>query len=368
MLSTAAGSASMTDIAVTSTIKQGATLSGDVQWIAEVSGVEASPATISRIVFAIDGVEKWTEEHPPYVYKGEGGVLDTRRLLAGQHTFTVRAFSPNGNVATESVVATAADGVKRLHSNFEKPGEMGPVFTAFEHRGAFEAGFPVDRQLAWVRSPVRRGRHALRFTVNPGDRYGKSTGERALLRNLDQLSFDGADTYFAWSTLFPADWKAPPGWALFFEFHSDARFALAPIRFNAHADSARLDITTGACRDRGLCSYHRNHRLLSTLSKGRWNDFVVHIRFSKSNRGLIEVCHHVTGERKWRMVTRLRRVPTLPYYKGKGDPTMYFQWGLYTGAGTSTRVVYGDNFTFSTKLADVVRTFPRLRPTCKFTP
>lgn len=367
-LASTAGSARVAEVAVASSIKPGDSLSAQVRWSAEISGVQPSPATIARVVFSIDGVERWSEQLPPYVFKGQDGVLDTRRLLAGSHTFTVRAFSTDGSVATDSVVANAAEGVKRLHSNFEQPGKISPAFDAFEYRGVFEQGFPIERQLAWVTSPVRRGRHALRFTVQPGDRYGGSSGERSLLRNSDQLSFAGADTYFAWSTLFPQDWTSPPGWGLIFELHGDSRFVLAPIRLNAHSNSLRLDMTTGACKVRALCGYHRNVPVLSTLSKGRWNDFVVHIRFAKANKGVVEICHRVAGEKQWRMARQLRRVPTLPYYQGQGDATIYFLWGLYTGAGTSTRVVYGDNFTFSTKLGDIAATFPRLPPTCKFTP
>jgi Polysaccharide lyase len=371
-LASATGSAQTAQVTVTSSIKTGASLRGQVPWSAEVSGVVPSPASISRVVFSINGVEQWTERVPPYVYEGEQGALDTRRLLTGQHTLTVRAFLTNGSVATDSVVVTAAEGVKRLYSNFEEPGAIGPPFSALEYRGSFEKGIPRERQLAWVKSPVRRGSHALRFTVQPGDRYGESTGERALLRNTDLVNFEGADVYFAWSSLFPPDWMAPPGWAIFFELHGDSRYQLAPIRLNAQGNSVRLDMTTGACGGKSLCAYHRNHPVLSTLSKGRWNDFVLHIRYSKTNRGLVEICHRVSGgkqkQKPWRMVRSIRRVPTLPYHPGQGDATVYFLWGLYTGVGDSTRVVYGDNFTFSTKLADVAAAFPQKRPTCKFTP
>jgi Polysaccharide lyase len=367
-LASTAGSAASPAVAVVSSIKAGDSLSGHVRWTAEVAGLERSSAAVTRVVFSIDGVEQWSEQSQPYVYKGDTGMLDSGRLLAGSHRFAVRAVFANGTVATDSVVANAAAGVRKLHSNFEQPGKTSPLFSAFEHRGVFEQGFPMERQLAWVTAPVRRGRHALRFTIQPGDRYGRSSGERALLRNTDHLNFEGSDTYYAFSMLFPEDWTAPPGWGLFFELHGDSRFILAPIRLNARENSARLDMSTGACNPGGLCRYHRNHHVLSTLSKGRWNDFVVRIRFSKTNRGIVEICHQVAGERDWRMVKRLRRIPTLPYNPGQGDASIYLQWGLYTGSGTSTRVIYGDNFTFATKLADVAAAFPQKRPTCKFTP
>lgn len=347
---------------VASSIENGDSLSGAIRWTADVSGVD--PVSIARVTFLIDGVERWAEQSPPYVFKGDDGLLDTRRLLFGPHTFSVRAVSVVGDVVMHSAVAHAADGVKLLHSNFEQPGKILP-FDAFEYRGVFERGHPINAQLAWVTSPVRRGRHALRFTVRPGDRYGGSSGERALLRYTDQLSFDGADQYFAWSTLFPDDW-APPGWGLIFELHGDARFALAPIRFNAHKNSLTLDMTTGACTDRGLCGYHRRVPILSTLSKGRWNDFVVRLRLSKGRQGIVEVCHRVAGEREWRMAVQLRRIPTLPFFRGQGDPKIYFLWGLYTGPGATTRTLYGDNFTFSTRFSDIASAFARPPPKCRF--
>ena len=351
---------------VKSSIVNGATLSGQVPWRAEVSGIEPSPATIARVVFLIDHVERWIDRTPPYVFGGDGGVLNTDGLLIGLHTFAVRVYSRDGTAASDSVLARAVNGVTRLHSDFDQPGQFAP-FDAFEHRGAFETGFPISRQLAWVTSPVRGSRRALRFTVNPGDKYGRSSGERALLRYTDQLSFEGADQYFAWSTFFPHDW-APPRWGLIFELHGDARFSLAPLRFNTRSNHMTLDMTTGACTDRSSCSYHHSFRLLSTLSKGRWNDFVVRIRFTKQRQGIIEVCHHLAGAKRWRMVLRLRNVPTLPYYPDQSDARLTFLWGIYTGAGESTRILYGDNFGFSTRLTDIADTFPRSPPTCRFTP
>jgi Polysaccharide lyase len=361
-----AGSGGAAGIAVASSIRGGDSLSGQVRWSAEVSGLESSPATIARVVFTIDGVVRWSDQMPPYVFNGDLGLLDIRRLLAGPHTFVVRAYSVGGVVAADSVVANAADGVRQLHSNFEQPGRIVP-FNAFEYHGSFEPGLPIDHQLAWVSSPVRRGRHALRFTVHSGDRFGESSGERALLRYTDQLSFDGADQYFSWSTLFPEDW-APPKWGLIFELHGDSRFRLAPIRLNARHNSLALDMTTGTCTGSGSCSYDRKFPVLSTLSKGRWNDFVVRIRFAKRDQGIVEICHHLAGEGRWRMALKLRHLPTLPFYRDQGDSTMYLLWGLYTGEGRSTRVLYGDNFTFSTRLGDIAASLPRLPPTCRFTP
>src|SRR5918912_1246747 len=65
---------------VTSSIKDGATISGSVSWTATTS----DPAT--KVQFYIDGTLRWTEGWAPYVYNGDDHMLDTTTMTNGAHT------------------------------------------------------------------------------------------------------------------------------------------------------------------------------------------------------------------------------------------------------------------------------------------
>jgi hypothetical protein len=85
---------------VSQSISGGQTVSGKVSWTASPSG------SAKKVVFSIDGSAKWTENISPYVFNGDGNVLDTKTLSNGSHTFTVTAYMSDGSTASSSVTAT----------------------------------------------------------------------------------------------------------------------------------------------------------------------------------------------------------------------------------------------------------------------
>ena len=93
-----------TPFTTTSTIANGATLSGSLTWTASPSG-----ATVSRVDFLIDGVVKWTEKLSPYYFNGDGSKLDTTTLVNGSHTLSVNAYSTDGHSATVSSSVTVSN-------------------------------------------------------------------------------------------------------------------------------------------------------------------------------------------------------------------------------------------------------------------
>ena len=226
-----------------------------------------------------------------------------------------------------------------------------------EYGGAVGQQFSVTDQIKVLSRDggirPREGSAFAKFIVRPGDRYGGSTGERALV-SWDTLGVsEGQDQYYSWSTLWPVTWREPAGWSFPLEWHADSRFMLAPIRLNAGANSLELDMTTGRCADMLTCAYRRNHKFLRTLHKGQWNDFVAHIRWTKSNGGVVEVWHRVAGHGPLRLVLRLTRVPTMPWFEGQPDPHIYMLLGLYRAASPWTDVVYQDAFKSGSSFAAV---------------
>src|SRR5207342_1159958 len=80
---------------VTSSVADGATLTGSLTWTATPSGT-----TVSSVDFLIDGTLKWTEKTSPYVFNGDGKQLDTKTLSNGTHTLGVLAHATDGRTAT----------------------------------------------------------------------------------------------------------------------------------------------------------------------------------------------------------------------------------------------------------------------------
>ena len=230
-----------------------------------------------------------------------------------------------------------------------------------EWKGALDDSPGIARQFQLVASPRRSGLHAARFSVAPGDKYGDSSGERSMAVWLTSNEREGDTYYYAWSTLFPRDWVTPRGWSITTEWHADERFELAPLRFNVvGSDRMTLDMTTGTCTDPYACAYQRNHVVLRTLSKGRWNDFVMRVHWSAGD-GSVEVWHRLAGQRSFRSVLLLRHVPTLPSMRG--DPAsavIYIEQGLYRGDGsTGTTTVYHDAFRRASTWTEAVNVWRR---------
>jgi hypothetical protein len=230
-----------------------------------------------------------------------------------------------------------------------------------EYGGAFDGSPRLSDVLQVVTNPVAQGRYAGKFIVNPGDKYGGSTGERTLARWVGSSETPGEDFYYAWSTLLPTDWVTPSSWAIPLEWHSDSRFPLAPIRFNISGEKTYVAMSTGNCSDPFKCEHHQNHLALSTLSRGKWQDFILRIRWHTSG-GVLQLWHRVQGQASFNRVVDLNNVPTLPYRPGDSRPaTIYVLQGLYRGDGTGYRsVIYHDGFRRGTSYAEVAADFTQV--------
>ena len=84
------GGSGSTAFTVTSSIANGATLSGSVSWQATPSG------TASKVDFYIDGALKWTDHYSPFVFNGDGNKLNTKTLSDGSHALKVVAKATDG--------------------------------------------------------------------------------------------------------------------------------------------------------------------------------------------------------------------------------------------------------------------------------
>lgn len=187
-------------------------------------------------------------------------------------------------------------------------------------------GRPLAESYALVETPVRQGQRAARFTTRHGYSpfgHGEST---QLLWNGGEA--EGQQYWYAWSTLFPLDWVAPYRWGIFVEWHP--KLSTSPIlAFSAAGDRASFSLLSGLTDERAnSAAVDRTVPVLPTLSKGRWNDFVMHVGWSTRN-GFVDVYHRVDGSPTLRKVVSFRNVPTFQVTREGRGLGAYLLLGIY---------------------------------------
>ena len=197
-------------------------------------------------------------------------------------------------------------------------------------RGDFETGnfdqwsFGVQQKdpsrATIVTSPVRQGRYAARFEVQAGDNNvgGSGSGERAeaLIPTSQTGAGEGVEQWWAWSTYFPSDFASGDGkWNFFAQFHHTGSTGQSNLEFTV-ADHNTLMLITNSGDP--FTPTERNYALAS-LGRGRWYDFVLHVRWSSDpSVGFVET--FVNGS----VVVPRTALPTL--YPGQ---SVYFKQGFY---------------------------------------
>jgi hypothetical protein len=90
-------------ITLSSNFSDGQTLAGSLAWTATAIAGSADP--ITRVEFYIDGALKWTEKVVPYVFNGDGNLLDTTTLTNGSHKFEIEAYTANNKATLDFQVS-----------------------------------------------------------------------------------------------------------------------------------------------------------------------------------------------------------------------------------------------------------------------
>ena len=194
---------------------------------------------------------------------------------------------------------------------------------------------PLSDSYQRVTSPVRQGQYAAKIIVRQGySQFGHNEDTELSWQSYEQ---NGDDYYYAFSTLFPTTWQAPHKWGIFAQWHATLGTSPA-VSFGARGDTVHLGLLAGKT-DEKANSFEFNRRipLLTTLSKGRWNDFVLHVRWSGRNNGIVEVWHRVAGSGGFVKKVSLTGITTLQYATARGQSpdnpsSIYVLWGLYRGS------------------------------------
>ena len=197
--------------------------------------------------------------------------------------------------------------------------------------------------------PPRQGQYAARIEVDAGDSQvaGSGQGERteALLGSALTGATEGADQWWAWSTYFPSDFTTGLGmWNFFTQFHHTGSSGQSNIEFTVKDNSSLVLISNSG--DPAQPSEHDYS--LSPLLRGRWSDFVFHVRWSSDpSVGFIEA--YVNG------VQVVPHTATATMYPGQ---SVYLKQGFYRAACSCTSVLYQDGMRRGSSYSDVVSEFP----------
>lgn len=189
----------------------------------------------------------------------------------------------------------------------------------------------ADDRLEVVRRPKREGKFAARFEVRAGDTQAATTGVRAELiaeRDGGRMAGAGDEHWYGWSTRFPSDYRVSEQWQTFVQWKNEGTGS-PPLAMTVKGDEILL---SGGKQN----AFHEFWK--APMDRGRWHDFVAHIRWSPNARaGFVELWHN------GRRVVRRTRTATL-YRDADGHAIPnYLKIGLYrSSAIRQTQVIYHD--------------------------
>lgn len=187
-----------------------------------------------------------------------------------------------------------------------------------------------------VTSPARPGlKYAARVIVRPGDRtFGQTGEERAEVAaaRANSGSTEGMETWYAWSSHFPAGFQVDDGnWLAFTQWHQDYNSCPPNMGFFVSAGpSPRIRLgVRGGWLDKATCKPERGTTYdLGPLPTGGWTDFALRVKWS-AGAGQIEA--KVNGK----TVLASTNHPTL--FTGQGA---YLKQGVYRGNSARTHIVH----------------------------
>jgi hypothetical protein len=195
----------------------------------------------------------------------------------------------------------------------------------------------ADDRLTVVRRPKRQGAYAARFEVRAGDTQAATTGVRAELiaeRDGGRMASSGDERWYSWSTLFPRDYALSDEWQTFVQWKNDGTGS-PPLAMTVNGDEILL---SGGDQN----EFHEFWK--APVDRGRWHDFLAHVRWSPdARRGFVELWHN------GRRVVPRTSTPTL-YRDDDGNPIPnYLKIGLYrSSAIKQTQVIFHDGLNVAT--------------------
>ncbi|MGE3285922.1 MAG: polysaccharide lyase [Pseudonocardia sp.] len=137
-----------------------------------------------------------------------------------------------------------------------------------------------DRAMTIVPADVPGGgKYAARFTVRDGDIPEFGGGERSEVSEHDEgaETREGDERWYEWSMRLPEDFRTPSGgWFIVMQWHA-----------GSGSPPLAIDLSRGSV-DIGGDGTDAPRRTIGPLRRGEWVNYVLHVRFSRSDDGFVE--------------------------------------------------------------------------------
>jgi len=125
-----------------------------------------------------------------------------------------------------------------------------------------------------------------KYTVNSGDACNSSNNdERSEISTRLPQPIEGEDNYYGFSVMLDSTWQNSGSWSLFWQIHT-----LASVRASMELDNRNGNIVW---MDNPLDNARPEYLLLSgsQFPKGIWHYFVIRIKYSTTNAGVVQIWH-----------------------------------------------------------------------------
>ncbi len=220
---------------------------------------------------------------------------------------------------------------------------------------------PLSEQMQIVTDPVRQGEYAAKTIVHDGDEFMDTSGERVQFERTGPDERQGDEYWYAWSTFFPDDWQAPNDWLLIIDWHATYANVCQPLQLEIDNDNAITahmlagDVTGYDCYDGSGSALNQSELIVGQITTGEWNDFIIHVKWSVYEDGLVEIWHKLESETDFAPVLRWDGVPTLQYMGDPANPDVpYLILAHYRDdSNTHTSLLYHDGFRMADSAADL---------------
>jgi hypothetical protein len=207
-----------------------------------------------------------------------------------------------------------------------------------------------------INSPVSQGIYGSRFDL-------PASGDRTACEALRKRTLNlGADEYYGLDIRFPTDWQepSPHGWGMAIGQFNYQGIWGPPLGLFAHRDHIKLVMQSGYCRDvyssNPGCTYSSglggnvpiSYAIPSSrFTAGSWHQLILHVRWSNTNTGVLEVWHRRRGESTWVKTVNQTGYPTVQWkdgYTPDASHTTSDKIGAYRGPASFATSIWHDAF------------------------
>jgi hypothetical protein len=310
-------------------VADGSTLHGTVDWTVRTAG------DVTSVEFWADGRRLGSDSSPPWRFD-----LRTAALGDGQHDLGLALLGAAGRRVSETVGQVVVANAAAVPPAGRPDAPVDETVDWETGDTSQVSGLECPSQAAdfsIVQSPVRQGRYAAHFHLDSSSEPWSNGWPRCLSTLYDSGETAGDDEWYGFSLYTPA-----PFGGLVWELHQPQSLyslrgcGLAPLALFAEEASGEsglyFRLATGDCVNGGWSHQDLNIPLrnLDPVPTGTWVDVVVHVRFSESDDGLVQVWDRYGG-RPYAIDLERTGVPTTQYCSSCGihDVRLYQEAGLY---------------------------------------